>query len=72
LAAGNREVYGRVEGDKGRRATGKLVAGLEAPEAADNREVSSRVGGDKGRRWVTGKLVAGLAATRGGGQQESC
>ncbi len=64
---------------KGRQATGKLVAGLEASEAADNREVSrrvgggqrevcGRVGGDKGR-WATGKFVEGLEVTRGGGQQ---
>ncbi len=43
---------------------------LEAPGAAGNREVGSRVGGDKGP-WATGKLVAGLVATRGGGQQGS-
>jgi hypothetical protein len=38
--------------------------------AADNREVCSRVGGDKGRR-ETEKLVAGLLATKGDGQQGS-
>ncbi len=38
--------------------------------AAGNREVGSRVGGDKGQRAI-GKLVAGLAVTRGGGQQGS-
>ncbi len=55
VAGNRREVGSRVGGDKGRRSTGKLAAGLAAT---------------RGRR-ATRKLVSELATTRGGGQQGS-
>jgi hypothetical protein len=53
-------------GDKGRRTTGKLVAGLAETGAAGNREVVDRVGSNKGDEQSGRRQII-----RGGGDRDN-